>query len=120
MISAGCLPTFPASPLARWKQAVHGGGGFANVSFQFVLQHPKASQQNKVRKHMQLEGKYNICCGLLRSVSPGLRKRGWLTKWLLSVIWTILDWLRMVVDFATGGGKNGSWVSSRPPMGGDN
>ena len=50
---------------------------------------PKASQQNKVRKHMQLEGKYNICCGLLRSVSTGLRKRGWLTKWLRSVTWTI-------------------------------
>ena len=93
MISPGCLPTFPASSLTRWKQAVHGGGGFTNVSFHFVLQHPKESQQNTVRKHMQLEGKYNICCGLLRSVSTGLRKR----------FSSHVTWLEVVVDSAIGG-----------------
>ena len=69
MISPGCLPTFPASSLTRWKQAVHGGGGFTNVSFHFVLQHPKESQQNKVRKHMQLEGNITfvaVFCGLFQ------------------------------------------------------
>ena len=93
MISPGCLPTFPASSLTRWKQAVHGGGGFTHVSFHFVLQHPKESQQNKARKHMQLEGKYNICCGLLRSVSTGLRKR----------FSSHVTWLEVVVDSAIGG-----------------
>ena len=91
-------------PLTRWKQAVHGGGGFTNFSFHFVLQHPKESEKNTVRKHMQFEGQYNICCGLLRSVSTdkmvdlchledfqlawdgsGFCNR-WLKKWFLGLI----------------------------------
>ena len=92
------------------------------VSFHFVLQHSKESQQNKVRKHMQLEGKYNLCCGLLRSVSTGRRKRfsshlTWLEvvmRGALAELWkgcTML-WLRVAPGSGSADAASDAWATN--------